>query len=77
MDDKMTDVLGINYSGKDWFHVKQILIRSIDDAVSRLCGEIDERETNKLRGIIFGAKSMLALEQVARDTLARMEKDRR
>lgn len=75
MNDHLTDVLGINYASKDWFHMKQIMLRSIEDAVSRLCGEIDDRETNKLRGAILAYKSMLALEQDARLTLARTERN--
>ena len=69
-NDHMTDVLGINYASKDWFHIKQILLKYQEDAVSRIVGEIPADETNKLRGLILAYKTILALEQFARDNLA-------
>jgi hypothetical protein len=75
-NEQVTDVLGINYSSKDWFHVKQIALRRIDDCVSKLCGEIDERETNKLRGCILAYKAMIGLEEDARSLLAQNERNK-
>lgn len=75
-NETMTDTLEINYSSKDWFHLKQIMLRGIEDAVSRLCGEIDERETNKLRGVILAYKAMLGLETDARMMLAHAERNK-
>lgn len=73
MTEHLTDVLGINYSSKDWFHIKQILLKSQEDAVSKLVGDCSAEETNKIRGLILAYKTILALESFARDTLAQQE----
>lgn len=70
MNEHLTDVTGINYASKDWFHVKQIMLRRIDDCVSKLCGDIDDREANKLRGCILAYRATIGLEEDARSILA-------
>ena len=73
----LTDVLGINYASKDWFHIKQILLKYQEDAVSRLVGECTADETNKIRGLILAYKTILALEPFARELLAQQEERRK
>lgn len=72
-DPRMTDILSINYDGKDWFHIKQTLLRNIDDALSKIVGDNSRDETDKLRGYILCSKTMLSMEEQARAYLARVE----
>lgn len=74
-DPRMTDILSISYDGKDWFHIKQILLRTIDDATSKIVGDVSREETDKLRGYILCSKTMLSMEEQARAYLARIHKE--
>lgn len=70
LSDVVQDIVSINYSSKDWYHLKQILHRYVDDATSKIVGDISKEETDKIRGYILLAKTVLSLEEQARAYLA-------
>lgn len=60
----------INFEGRDWSILREWLRYEIDSATYMLCGNITHDESNKLRGKILFAKTILDLEaaQIARRT---------
>ena len=71
-ENKMTDVLGIDYEGRDWFHIKSLLKTQIQDYTDKLVGDLSERETDKIRGCILCCKTILQYEDTARERLAHL-----
>lgn len=61
----------INFAGKDWYLIKGLLHEKLDMLTSMLCGDISHDESNKIRGQILFAKTLLGLEQSARSKPAR------
>ena len=57
----------INFAGKDWHLLKAHLHDKLEWLTSMLCGDISHDESNKIRGQILLAKTIIALEQSVRN----------
>jgi hypothetical protein len=57
----------INFAGKDWHLLKAHLHEKLEWLTSMLCGDITHDESNKIRGQILLAKTIIALEQSVRN----------
>ena len=56
----------INFAGKDWHLLKAHLHDKLEWLTAMLCGDISHDESNKIRGQILLAKTIIALEKSVR-----------
>lgn len=57
----------INFAGKDWHLLKAHLHDKLEWLTAMLCGDITHDESNKIRGQILLAKTIIALEKSVRN----------
>lgn len=57
----------INFAGKDWHLIKAHLHDKLEWLTAMLCGDISHDESNKIRGQILLAKTIIALEKSVRN----------
>ena len=57
----------INFAGKDWHLLKAHLHDKLEWLTAMLCGDISHDESNKIRGQILLAKTIIALEKSVRN----------
>jgi hypothetical protein len=67
-------IIGIDYNSKTWFHIKQLLLMYQENSIYRICGDLPQNDTDRQRGCILAYKTMLGLEQTARELLAQANK---
>lgn len=59
----------INFTGHDWQAIKAFLMEKLDTSSSLLCSDLSHDESNKIRGTILLAKTILNFETAARAKL--------